>query len=352
MRFYVLLVGLAVSIFSSVLLPAKSFAATPGTNISTSPVTANLKVIPGHSVSTTLNVENNDATPITIQLQLQTFKPYGTSGQAQIMPAKPNSAFMSWVHFSKTTFVAQPGIWTPVKMTVTTPPTAALDYYYAVLVKPQLSVNALHAAATLKGYNAILVLLDAISPNAKPKLSVTSFSANHGVYEYLPTTFSEQVKNTGNVYLAPTGDVYISKSSNFTNTINTIPINATQGNVIPSSSRTYTEDWSNGFPVFTSKTFDGQAVTDKQGNPIEHLVWNFSHTDKFRFGKYYAKMVLVYNTGDRDVPVVATVAFWVIPWKIIGSVLAVIILSMIGLYVSGHKLADRTFKLSRKVRRK
>jgi hypothetical protein len=238
-------------------------------------------------------------------------------------------------------------------MTIDPPSTAALDYYYAVLVKPEISATStLHITSTFKGNNAILMLLDVASPNAKPSITVNSFSANHGVYEYLPASFSVTAKNTGNVYLPPTGDVYVSKSPNFSNIINIIPINSAQGNVVPGSIRVFKEQWTNGFPLFVQKTVDGQPLADKNGKPIEDLTWNFSQTNKFRFGKYYAKMVFVYNNGQRDVPISAVVSFWVIPWKIISVIAAVIILSTVGLYVSGHKLANRTLRLSKKVHKK
>jgi hypothetical protein len=357
MRTFGLLVGVVVSSIIFSLAPTTALAATAasapsGTSITTSPVSSDLRVTPGQSVSTTVSVQNNAAKPVTIDLQLQTFKPHGNNGQAQVYQPPAHSAYMSWVHFSESTFVAQPGIWNQIQMTIKTPPTAALDYYYAVLIKPQVSnVSPLHVTSTIKGYNAVLVLLDAASPNAKPALTVSSFSANHGIYEYLPATFSVDTKNTGNVYIPPAGDIYISKSSSFNNVINIVPINASQGNVIPGYSRNFIEQWTNGFPLFVAKTVDGQPVTDKRGNVIETLTWNFAQTNKFRFGKYYAKMVLVYNNGARDVPISAVVSFWVIPWKIISAIAIVVVLSSVGLYVSGHKLANRTFRLSKKVRK-
>jgi hypothetical protein len=357
MRTFVLLVGIVTSTVVASLLPSKALAATTvggpgGTNITTSPVSSDLRVTPGQSVSTTISVQNNASSPVTVQLQLQTFKPFGTNGQGRIVAPTPHSAYISWVHFSQSSFVAQPGVWHQVQMTIDTPPTAALDYYYAVLVKPVIpTISALNTTSTIKGYNAVLILLDAVSPNAKPSITVTSFSANHGISEYLPVSFSINAKNTGNIFLPPTGDIYISKSKNFSSTINVLPVNTAQGNVIPGSSRIFKEQWTNGFPLFVPKTVDGVPVVDKHGKPIETLTWNFSQTNKFRFGEYYAKMVLVYSNGVRDVPISAEVSFWVIPWKIITAVAVVVVLSSVGLYVSGHKLADRTFKLSKKVRK-
>jgi len=47
------------------------------------------------------------------------------------------------------------------------------------------------------------------------------------------------------------------------------------------------------FPVFAPRQAGGQPLTDKNGKPIEQLNWNFAQANRLRFGKYYAKMVLV-----------------------------------------------------------
>lgn len=327
-------------------LPAAAFAAgSPGgSSLTTTPVSTVLHTTPGHSVSTTIGVMNNTLEPYKISLQLNTFKPYGDSGKAQVVKPKPNSSYVNWVHFSENNFVAQPDVWQKVTMTVDPPSNAGLDYYYAVLVKPTPISSSAAKQVGLNGYNAILVLLDVESPNAKAQLSITSFTASHRLYEYLPATFNIAVKNTGNVFLAPEGDIFISRSSNFKNLINTIPINTSQGNVIPGTNRVYAEQWNNGFPVFVQNTIDGQPVTEGGGIPIEHLDWNIADANKLRFGKYYAKMVFVYNNGLADIPTQAVISFWVIPWKALTAIVILVILCMVGLYVSGHKLADKTFK--------
>jgi len=344
MRKRITLAGLLLSLIITTFIPAAAFAAgTGGSSLTTTPVSTVLHATPGHSVSTTIGIENNTLEPYAISLQLQTFKPYGINGQAQISKIKPNLPYISWVHFSRTNFIAQPDVWQKVTMTVDPPSTAGLDYYYAVLVKPTpLSSSTKNVG--LNGYNAVLVLLDVESPNAKPQLKVTSFSANHGLYEYLPATFSIGVRNTGNVFLSPTGNIFISRTKNFNHLLDTVQINTAQGNVIPGTERDFKQQWSDGFPVFTPNMVGGQPVTEGNGVPIDHLDWNFTQANRLRFGKYYAKMVFVYNNGTSDVPTQAVISFWVIPWKILTAIVILLILCMVGLYVSGHKLANKTFK--------
>jgi hypothetical protein len=41
-------------------------------------------------------------------------------------------------------------------------------------------------------------------------------------------------------------------------------------------------------------------------------------------GHYTAQLLLIYNDGTRDVPISGSLSFWVIPWRLIGAVLALI----------------------------
>ncbi|HEY4161155.1 MAG TPA: hypothetical protein VGM08_03775 [Candidatus Saccharimonadales bacterium] len=351
MKKYVAAVGSLLFLATVLTVPARAAAAdTGGINLTTSPIVTSISAKPGGSAATTLHVQNNDANPVTVNVVLETFRALGTNGAAQMMPFAKNDPSGGWVHFSQNSFVAQPGIWSSVTMTVNLPKNAGLGYYYAVIFKPQVAGSVSDLGSTIKGGDAILVLVNALTGNEHPQVSVTNFSADRKLYEYLPANFSISVKNTGNIFLAPTGDVYISKSSDFTHSIDTIPVNYADGNVLAGTSRTFTAEWADGFPVFKPKTVDGNEITDSKGRVEQALNWNLASAGKLRFGKYYAKLVLAYNNGSRDVPIVAVVSFWVIPWKILSAGLVVLILLLIGLYAIGKKLAARTMRLSRKVK--
>jgi hypothetical protein len=48
-------------------------------------------------------------------------------------------------------------------------------------------------------------------------------------------------------------------------------------------------------------------------------------------GKYTAHMLLVYDNGERDIPIEAAVSFWIVPWKLLGISLIVLLFALIGL---------------------
>jgi hypothetical protein len=319
-----------------------------GSTITTSPVSVSLSTAPGSTTSTNLQVQNNGPSPVTISLKLDEFKAEGLSGKAQIYTPPTNDIPAQWVHFSKNSFTAQPGVWNSVAMTITTPKTAAFGYYYAVLFVPGLQTTATSTNTNkVKGANAVLVLLDAHTPNEKTELNVQSFSVDKTTFQYLPASFSVNVHNSGQIYTVPRGDIYISRTLNG-KTIDTLDINSGEGNVLPGTNRVFKAQWSNGFPYYELKRVNGQIVSDKNGVPEQQLKWNITNISNFRYGKYYAHLILVYNNGSRDVIVNGVVTFWVIPWLALVGVLIFIGLIGIGLYSIVINIVKRFRKLRKR----
>jgi hypothetical protein len=348
-RFASVVGAISISLLIAHVAGTSVFAASGGSTITTSPVAVDVSATPGSTSSTNLQVQNNAPTPIGISVKLKEFKAVGESGQAQIVTPPPGDSSASWVHFSQTSFIAQPGIWNNVVMKVSLPKTAAFGYYYAVLFSPQAIVNGVVGNSdTVKGSNAILVLLDAHVANENNTLAVQSFTVDKSSYQYLPVNFGVTVHNAGNIFTVPEGDIYISRTEDGP-TINTLDINAGQGNVLPGTNRIFPASWDNGFPSYRPKRVDGQIISNKQGKPIEQLTWNFSNITKFRFGKYYAHLVLVYNNGIRDVPINGEVSFWVVPWMLVVGIVVFSLLILVGLWTLVRSILRR-LKTIRKIR--
>jgi hypothetical protein len=143
------------------------------------------------------------------------------------------------------------------------------------------------------------------------------------------------LRNSGNVHVIPRGTIFISKNGQ---DVGTVDINADRGNVLPASNRLFTGQWADGFPSYHVKEANGKVVLDKNGKEVQELKWDFGRLSKLRFGKYTAHLLMAYDDGKRDVPVESEVTFWVIPWRILGVGLLVVVVLGAGLWMIGRGL--------------
>lgn len=326
-----LLRGFVALVFAFVVvaLPAQVMAAeTPkqGFNIITSPLPIKLTAKPGQKVETELRMKNRGTEPETIKVGLMKFGATGENGQPNLFDLTPKDTYGSWVSFSPSQFVAEPNVWKSVKMTINVPQDAELGYYLAVTFSRTNQAGEKNATS-YKGAVATLVLLDA-GGNAKRDLELINFSSKHGLYEYLPVTFDIKLRNKGNIYISPAGNIFIERGGKVVDTLN---FNEAGGSVLPNSNRVFQVKWEKGFPVFKDKIVNGKPVPSKNGL-VQELKWDIKNISDFRIGKYKAKLLVVYDNGTQDVPLESELSFWVIPWKILLAAFVVLGLLGYGIY--------------------
>lgn len=338
----VLLGFLAVILIFSVL-HSRANAAEAGFNLTTSPLPVLLTTKPGGSVNTDLRVQNSGTSPVRLHVSLMKFKAEGTTGRPLLANRAPGDDYFDWVHFSTTSFEAQPGAWNSIGMNITVPKDGAFGYYYAVVFSKEAgeTTKPTSNASQLQGATAVLVLLDVQTNGEKRQLEIKSFAANKRLFEYLPANFTVKVRNIGNIHGAPSGNIFINRGKK---TIATLDVNPGNGNILPNSERDFNASWSDGFPVFQLKQDHGQVVSDKKGLPVYQLSWNFSKVNHLRFGHYTAHLLLTYDNGTRDVPMEAEVSFWVLPWKILPLIILLIVLIGVGIWASSRGAAQRIRK--------
>ncbi|MFZ3031816.1 MAG: hypothetical protein WA082_02160, partial [Candidatus Moraniibacteriota bacterium] len=69
---------------------------------------------------------------------------------------------------------------------------------------------------------------------------------------------------------------------------------------------------------------------------------------KLRFGKYTAKLLLIYDDGKRDIPIEGEVSFWVIPWRLVLALSVVAIFFFIGFRSTVRNAWNKIFKRAKK----
>ncbi len=318
-------------IATAFFIPHKVFAADDGLNLVVSPLPINLVTEPGATVSAQIKIKNNSDHPETLQAGLMKFSVYGDEGKPKLIEREEGDDYFDWVSFSEKGFVLNANEWKTITVNINVPETAAFGYYYAVTLSRSDEENGVGEGKTkVIGATASLILLEVRVPQAVRKVEVLEFSTPKKVYEFLPTKFTVKLKNEGNVHVSPRGNIFIDKWGEKKDAA-ILGINDLKGNVLPDSNRIFESEWNDGFPVYVEKVNDKQVVTDRLGKIKKELKWDFSQVSKLRWGKYTANMLLVYDDGEKDVPIEGTLTFWIIPCRILGGLGVVVLLVVLGL---------------------
>lgn len=314
-------IGLLIFLFVGV------FSATPARavedngfsiQVTPSPLVATVK--PGQQTNLELKIYNSGTAAVDLKIQARNFDVNTKSGQIEIDDTS-DARIAEWVSFRANQFTVQPGQWYTQTIRIDLPKNAGHSYHFAVVISQESLPNQSESNRLIKGSVAVFTLLNVDRPGAVRKLEAVELQVDKQVYEYLPATISVSFRNTGNTILQPYGNIFIQRSHDSSKTLATLPVNENKGYILPGSVRELTTTWSDGFPRIT---------TDSDGKV--HEEWDWSRIGKFRFGYYTVKLVGVYNDGQRDVPLESEVSFWVIPWKIIGAALIILLFVGVGVW--------------------
>lgn len=295
--------------------------------VSPSPIVETIK--PGIATNLELKIRNTGSQKEALKMGMRSFTINKDTGEVALGQDEPKEV-TEWVRFTDPVFSVEPGEWFTQKFTINTPESAGFSYSFALTISRNQTLQPSEGTTALEGTVAVFALLSVDKPGAERKFEIELFGASKKLYEYLPADLTATFKNTGNTIVQPSGTIFISRPGS-NDPIATLPVNSSGAYVLPDSSRVLSASWAEGFPVFTkTKSADNVAETTK-------LSWDFSNVHKFRFGTYEAKIVAVYNDGQRDVPVTATVEFRVFPWKMLVIAGIILLVLMVGIVTIIHK---------------
>ena len=317
--------------------PARAMAVGSGFNIQVSPSPLVVTLTPGQRRIATLTVRNLTSHSETLKPRLNGFVTDARTGKIEL---KPQVALDldKWVSFKQDTLTIAPGGSQPLEIVYNPPADVGFSYSAAIVLSSNTAPAPTQGGATIQASIAVFNLVNIDRMDAKRQLTIESFAADKSRYEYLPARFTLTVKNNGNVIGQPTGNIFIQRSFNDSQPLATIPLNASGSYILPGVSRALTSSWESGFPRYEI-TQAGEGTTN--------LKWNWRNLNQLRIGKYVAKAVLVYNDGQRDVPVVASYTFWVMPWKLLCGVVLLGVLVTTGLVAWGRLLIKGTKKVKK-----
>lgn len=321
---------ITVVLLGGLIISPKVFGqAANGFNISTTPVVSTLTTKPGVPTNVKIQVRNNNAATEKIKANILRFTSNNEDGSPQLIQPEANDEFVSWVKFSEQVFSAEPNVWRTIDVTINPPASAAFGYYYAVVFSRDDATSDQTKVTNLAGAVAVPILLDVNAPGEVRKAEITKFTSNKNVFEFLPSKLTVEMKNTGNTHVAPRGNVFITKGGK---NVGMLEVNQSKGNILPNTSRQFTAEWNDSWPVYKLNEVDGKVVL-KDGKQTSKLNWGNFNPSKIRFGKYHAKVAMVYDDGTSDVSAEAELDFWIIPWRILAVLLVVILVLGAGVWV-------------------
>ena len=336
------LAGFGVIVFTAALLaPQLVHAQVPPSDfalqVSPSPIVTTLK--PGATTELELKIRNQSSGSEELKIEPRSFTVSSTDGQVALDDTTPPE-IASWVSFSAPTFTVKTGEVFTEKIRIALPKDTGFSYSFALLISRKNNPQPVSGGRVIKGSLAVFTLINVDRPGATRKLEVKKFVTSKGVYEYLPATVNVEFRNIGNSIVQPYGNIFIQRSSKDNSPIATLPVNEKKGYILPGSNRTLDTQWTTGFPSY-------KTVTQADGSQKTTTVWDWSKISQLRIGRYTAKLVAIYNDGQRDIPIEQEISFWVIPWKILLGFLVVILLlgfamwSIIRKFIRGAKRLRR-----------
>jgi hypothetical protein len=300
---------------------------TPGSDfglqVSPSPLVQTIK--PGVTQHIDLTIRNSGTGTERLVIRPREFDVDKKTGEVTLKETAPKDV-TNWFSFSDPTFTVKPGEVFTQKITANLPSQSGFSYSFALVISRASNDEVAKSGAILRGSVAVFTLINVDRPGATRKFDVTDFKPKQVVYEYLPAEFDISFHNTGNTILRPVGNVFIQRGSNDKNALATIPVNPGDGYLLPDRPRTLTTEWSGGFPEY-------KTITTADGQKKRNLNWDWSKLTDFRIGQYTAKLVAVYNDGQRDVPIMREVTFWVFPWRLILGAIVIIAIFSVGAWV-------------------
>lgn len=295
-----------LSILALVVLLATSFgpaalaATTPAPNsagqaLEIAPPLIYLNVSPGQTAKTQILIRDVSSTALNVTGQVNNFVASGEDGTPKVLldQTQPDPySIGGWISNVPTLQLVPKQIKT-LPITIVVPADASPGGHYGVIrfTGTAPSINGGNGVSLSASIGALVLIT--VSGKINENLTTTEFSVNHNgktgsLFQSGPVSFAERLHNSGNVHEQPGGLVTIKDM--FGHKLATLPVNQPPGNILPSSTRKFTQD--------LDKTVIG---------------------NKKLFGHYTATLSLTYGTNKKTLN--SSLSFWVIPFKTVAIVI-------------------------------
>jgi hypothetical protein len=258
---------------------------------------------PGQSADGILKVINDTDTALTFTTAIKDFIVEDTIGTPKMLPDNTLSnkySAASWISVTPSTFTVQPHQRQQLNYYLHVPLNARPGgHYAAVTYKPNAPAGLTGTGATVYTESGSLFYITVNGPVTEKSI-ITKFFTNP-FQEYGPVTIKTQIRNLGDLHITPKASITV--TGLFYNKAQSLPVH----NIFPEAAR----DFENSF---------GQTLM---------------------IGRYKAVLMGIYGING-NLPLVATVYFWVFPWRIaLVITLAIIAVILAALYLRKKKKSSK-----------
>lgn len=267
---------------------------TAGQGLEISPPLIDIKADPGQVIKTQLKVRNVTKDTLIVEAEYNDFVAGGEDGQPKILlkgDEQSPYSIKDWLSTIPTATLA-PRQQATFDVTISVPKDASPGGHYGVVRYTGTPADTEGSAVALSASIGTLMLVN-VSGDVQQSAKISElFSARDGkkrtMFEYGPVGIVTKIENTGNVHIKPKGNIRVSNM--FGKKVQDTQFNPNGGNVLPKSTRKFDQ----------------------------------SVNKKLMFGKYKIQADVTY--GDDNKIISQTASFWVIPYKLILIVIALIAL--------------------------
>lgn len=291
-------IGSAVLLGVSLFVTALPFSVSAQDSVvmSVSPTIFDMTANPGQTWRSTVRIINVNSFDLKVSVEVADFVPKGETGTPEFIPLKQNDggegSLARWI-------TAEPEVVIPAEQTVEVPFSISLPvdaspggHFAALMIstKPSNSNPDETAVQTAQVISSLIFLR--VTGDITESSSIRSFRTTSYFLGQPEATFELRIENKGNVHLQPRGEIRILNMWGQERGV--IPVNQQNlfGNVLPHSVRKYSFTWTG----------------------------EWSPTD---IGRYTAVATLGYGLDQKQF-MHADTAFWVIPWKFLLGMIAVV----------------------------
>ncbi len=248
---------------------------------------------PGYYTEGTMGVINDSNSPITFKAEMHDFIVQDNAGTPEILPANTlitTYSAAAWIGVTPQIFTIQPKRRQNLNYFIQIPGYAKPGGHYAAVVfVPVDGKDAVENTGSQVNGQVGTLFSVAVNGPIKENASVSKFFANT-LQEYGPVNILTQIKNYGDLHIKPKGYITV---SDMLGRKAILPFK--ENNIFPQAARDYENKFGTGLMI----------------------------------GRFKAELLASYGVNN-NLPLAATVYFWIFPWKIAVVVILIIIALILG----------------------